>query len=234
LLHFAKNQASAQVTVLVKGDTLVEPDETFFVNLSSPSGATISDGQGQGTIVNDDAPPGSVTLVPDPCFPGKTALQVTGTINSDKIELTNDHGNVKVKLNGKNVGTFVFDGSILVYAGGGNDQVTLDHAIKNHTALVFGELLAEAHQPFSKLRTFEPMPQILINQNVGSKPPLDTLPKYQAALNSAERDLEGSGRILVRYSGTEDKVRVMVEGRDEAKIKKIAEELRETLQREIG
>jgi phosphoglucosamine mutase len=103
-----------------------------------------------------------------------------------------------------------------------------------HTALVFGELLAESHQPFSKLRTFDPMPQILLNQKVGSKPPLDSLPKYQAALNSAERDLEGSGRILVRYSGTEDKVRVMVEGRDEAQIKKIAEELRETLQREIG
>jgi phosphoglucosamine mutase len=103
-----------------------------------------------------------------------------------------------------------------------------------HTALVFGELLAESHQPFSKLRTFEPMPQILLNQKVGSKPPLDSLPKYQAALTTAERDLEGSGRILVRYSGTEDKVRVMVEGRDEAQIKKIAEELRETLQREIG
>jgi phosphoglucosamine mutase len=103
-----------------------------------------------------------------------------------------------------------------------------------HTALVFGELLAESHQPFSKLRTFEPMPQILLNQKVGSKPPLDSLPKYQAALSAAERDLEGSGRILVRYSGTEDKVRVMVEGRDEAQIKKIAEELRETLQQEIG
>jgi phosphoglucosamine mutase len=103
-----------------------------------------------------------------------------------------------------------------------------------HTALVFGELLAESHQPFSKLRTFEPMPQILVNQKVGSKPPLDSLPKYQAALSAAERDLEGSGRILVRYSGTEDKVRVMVEGRDEAQIKKIAEELRETLQQEIG
>ena len=103
-----------------------------------------------------------------------------------------------------------------------------------HTALVFGELLAASHQPFSKLRTFEPMPQILINQKVGSKPPLDSLPGYQAALTSAERDLEGSGRILVRYSGTEDKVRVMVEGRDEAQIRKIAEELRETLQREIG
>ncbi|HEY8182525.1 MAG TPA: phosphoglucosamine mutase [Thermoanaerobaculia bacterium] len=103
-----------------------------------------------------------------------------------------------------------------------------------HTALVFGELLAESRLPFSKLRTFEPMPQILINQKVGSKPPLDSLPKYQAALTSAERDLEGSGRILVRYSGTEDKVRVMVEGRDQAKIEKIAEELRDTLQREIG
>ena len=103
-----------------------------------------------------------------------------------------------------------------------------------HTAMVFGELLAESHQPFSKLRTFDPMPQILINQKVGSKPPLDSLPKYQAALTAAERDLEGSGRILVRYSGTEDKVRVMVEGRDEAQIKKIAEELRDTLKREIG
>jgi len=103
-----------------------------------------------------------------------------------------------------------------------------------HTALVFGELLAESRLPFSKLRTFEPMPQILINQKVGSKPPLESLPKYQAALTTAERDLEGSGRILVRYSGTEDKVRVMVEGRDQAKIKKIAEELRDTLQREIG
>jgi phosphoglucosamine mutase len=103
-----------------------------------------------------------------------------------------------------------------------------------HTALVFGELLAESRLPFSKLRTFDPMPQILINQKVGSKPPLESLPKYQAALTTAERDLEGSGRILVRYSGTEDKVRVMVEGRDQAKIKKIAEELRDTLQREIG
>src|SRR4029077_1448302 len=103
-----------------------------------------------------------------------------------------------------------------------------------HTALVFGELLTESHKPFSKLHTFDPMPQILLNQKVGSKPPLESLPKYQAALNSAERDLEGSGRILVRYSGTEAKVRVMVEGSDEAKIKRIAEELRETLQQEIG
>jgi len=103
-----------------------------------------------------------------------------------------------------------------------------------YTALMFGELLANSHQPFSKLRTFDPMPQVLLNQSVVAKPPLDSLPKYQNALTAAERDLEGSGRILVRYSGTENKVRVMVEGRDEAQIRKIAESLRDTLHDEIG
>ena len=44
------------MTVNVTGDTLLEPNETFFVNLSSPSGATLFDGQGLGTILNDDGP----------------------------------------------------------------------------------------------------------------------------------------------------------------------------------
>jgi phosphoglucosamine mutase len=103
-----------------------------------------------------------------------------------------------------------------------------------HTALVFGETLAEIGRPFSQLRTFEPMPQLLLNQKVSAKPPLDSLPRYQQALRSAERDLGGSGRILVRYSGTENLVRVMVEGEDGSAIRKIAESLRDTLRAEIG
>ncbi len=103
-----------------------------------------------------------------------------------------------------------------------------------HTALVLGELLAEAGQPFSKLHTFDAMPQILLNQQVESKPPLESLPKYQTALQSAQNELRGIGRILVRYSGTENKVRVMVEGPDERLIKGIAESLREILRQEIG
>jgi phosphoglucosamine mutase len=103
-----------------------------------------------------------------------------------------------------------------------------------HTALVLGELLAEAGRPFSKLHTFDAMPQILLNQQVGSKPPLESLPKYQAALRAAEADLAHGGRILVRYSGTENKVRVMVEGPDEKQTKRIAESLREILRQEIG
>jgi phosphoglucosamine mutase len=103
-----------------------------------------------------------------------------------------------------------------------------------HTALVFGELLAQAGRPFSQLRTFTPMPQLLLNEQVGAKPPLESLPQYQAALANAQSQLEGQGRILVRYSGTENKVRVMVEGPDEKLIMRIAESLREVLKSEIA
>jgi len=103
-----------------------------------------------------------------------------------------------------------------------------------HTALVFGELLAEESRPFSQLPTFVPMPQILLNKKVASKPPLDSLPRYNDELVRAKEDLAGRGRILVRYSGTENLVRVMVEGDDDALIRRIAERLAAVLVSEIG
>ncbi len=57
-LTFAPGETLQQVTVEVAGDTEVEPNETFFVDLSTPDGAEIVDGRGEGTILNDDeAPP---------------------------------------------------------------------------------------------------------------------------------------------------------------------------------
>jgi hypothetical protein len=53
-LTFAPGETSKSITVQVKGDSLPEPNETFFVNLSSPTNATIADGQGQGTILDDE------------------------------------------------------------------------------------------------------------------------------------------------------------------------------------
>ena len=55
-LTFNPGQVSKTLTVAVNGDTLVEGNETFFVNLSSAANATIADAQGQGTILNDDLP----------------------------------------------------------------------------------------------------------------------------------------------------------------------------------
>ncbi|MDP9192771.1 MAG: phosphoglucosamine mutase [Acidobacteriota bacterium] len=107
-----------------------------------------------------------------------------------------------------------------------------------HTALVFGHILGDLERktsrPFSQLHTFDPMPQLLLNERVASKPALDSLPRYQAALAVATKDLNGRGRILVRYSGTENLVRVMVEGEDDAQIRRIAAELRDVLKEEIA
>ncbi|HZN45804.1 MAG TPA: Calx-beta domain-containing protein [Nitrospiraceae bacterium] len=58
----AQNGTSTTVSVTVKGDTDSEPNETFFVNLSGVTGATVNDGQGLGTIMNDDAPAASADL----------------------------------------------------------------------------------------------------------------------------------------------------------------------------
>ena len=56
-LDFDPGETTQSVSVTVNGDMLDEVDETYFVNLSSPVNATIADGQGLGTITDDDAPP---------------------------------------------------------------------------------------------------------------------------------------------------------------------------------
>ena len=60
-LSFNPGQTSATLAVSVVGDTTFEPDETFLVNLSNPVGATILDGIGVGTILNDDKPLATAT-----------------------------------------------------------------------------------------------------------------------------------------------------------------------------
>ncbi len=63
VLTFTPGQTSKQVRVNVVGEGVVEANETFVVNLSAPSGATLADGQGRGTILNDDGPRLSITDV---------------------------------------------------------------------------------------------------------------------------------------------------------------------------
>src|SRR3989442_1314802 len=56
----AAGQSTYTFDVTVNGDTTIEPNETFLVNVTSVSGASIGDGQGMGTIINDDTPSLSV------------------------------------------------------------------------------------------------------------------------------------------------------------------------------
>jgi len=103
-----------------------------------------------------------------------------------------------------------------------------------HTALLLGAILAREDRPFSRIETFNPMPQILVNRKVGARPPLDSLPRYRQALQEEESRLASEERILVRYSGTETPVRVTTEGTDAEMIRVAAERLTTILSEEIG
>ncbi len=85
-------------------------------------------------------------------------------------------------------------------------------------------------RPLSELaRVMERTPQVLVNVKVDRKVPLDELADVRVLIQKVERDLGDDGRVLVRYSGTEAKARVMIEGPDEARIKDMAQGIADAL-----
>ncbi|MEL6177390.1 MAG: phosphoglucosamine mutase [Myxococcota bacterium] len=96
-------------------------------------------------------------------------------------------------------------------------------------------IMQSSGKPLSELtRVMQALPQTLINVNVTTKPPLDSLEGVQAAITEASRQLGDEGRVLVRYSGTENKARVMVEGRDPRQIQGCAEAIAGAFGQAIG
>ena len=93
--------------------------------------------------------------------------------------------------------------------------VFLDHQTTGDgmlTALKLLEVMETENKPLSKLKkVMTVFPQVLINVDVKSKPPLKTIPEVKAAIRQVEKELTGKGRVLVRYSGTQPQCRVMVE-----------------------
>ncbi|HTG14274.1 MAG TPA: phosphoglucosamine mutase [Blastocatellia bacterium] len=77
-------------------------------------------------------------------------------------------------------------------------------------------------------------PQVLVNVRVRTKPKLETLAGVKAEMDRLEGELEGRGRLLVRYSGTENLARVMIEGQDLASIKEQADHLARVIADAIG
>jgi len=72
-------------------------------------------------------------------------------------------------------------------------------------------------------------PQVLVNVKVREKRPIDADPALKAAMKDIEKRLEGEGRLLVRYSGTEPLMRIMIEGRDQSQIQAWADEIAEVV-----
>ena len=81
------------------------------------------------------------------------------------------------------------------------------------TALQVAATMKKEGKPLSKLaKIMKVFPQRLINVNVKSRPEIETAPEIMAAIREVERRLGDQGRVLVRYSGTQNMCRVMVEG----------------------
>jgi len=81
---------------------------------------------------------------------------------------------------------------------------------------------------------FERFPQVLVNVAVSEKRPIESLSEFSEQLRKIESEFGGRGRVLIRYSGTEPKARVMVEGEDEARVSEIAHDLADELRRALG
>ncbi len=111
--------------------------------------------------------------------------------------------------------------------------VFLDHATTGDgivAALRVLAIMAKEQKPLSELaQVMTRTPQVLINTSVEKKVPLDQLPDVQKMIVDIEKQLGDDGRVLVRYSGTESKVRVMIEGTDQARIQAWAQEVADAL-----
>lgn len=102
------------------------------------------------------------------------------------------------------------------------------------SALQILRLMVESGKPLSELRkVLHKYPQAQRAVAVKSKPPLDTVPEVRAAIIAAEQDLAPRGRVLVRYSGTEPKLRILLEGRDAALLEDHADRLAEAARRNL-
>jgi phosphoglucosamine mutase len=90
-------------------------------------------------------------------------------------------------------------------------------------------------KPLSELaRMMDIFPQKLINVDVKSKPDIDQVPRLVEAIKQIEEELGEEGRVLVRYSGTQNMCRVMVEGPSDAVTAKYCQQIADIVKSELG
>jgi phosphoglucosamine mutase len=101
------------------------------------------------------------------------------------------------------------------------------------TALQILRIMRQSGQPLSALRQcLKKSPQVQINLGVREKKPLREMPAVETTLHQARATLGARGRINFRYSGTEAKVRILLEGPDEPQLHQLGAQIAEAVRRE--
>ncbi|MDD6088844.1 MAG: phosphoglucosamine mutase [Desulfovibrionaceae bacterium] len=102
-------------------------------------------------------------------------------------------------------------------------------------ALQLLRIMCRKKSPLSQLAgLLQPYPQVLINVRVSQKPPIEECQSVMDAVRRVEKELDGRGRVLLRYSGTEPLCRVMVEGENAEHVKKLAEDLAKIVEKALS
>jgi phosphoglucosamine mutase len=103
------------------------------------------------------------------------------------------------------------------------------------TALVVLDLIARSGKSIDELTAdLKVFPQVIVNVKVREKKPLESIPAVVSVIRAAEEELKDSGRVVIRYSGTEALARVMIEAESEEAMQKHAEAIAEAIRAELG
>jgi phosphoglucosamine mutase len=125
-------------------------------------------------------------------------------------------------LGGEQSGHIIFSGRSTTGDGLLTALLLLD--IVHRSGRSLDELLAD-------LKTF---PQVIVNVKVREKRPLDAIPTVAAAIRDAESELADTGRVVIRYSGTEALARVMIEAESEPRMRHHADTIAAAIRSELG
>ncbi|BCG46878.1 Phosphoglucosamine mutase [Citrifermentans bremense] len=117
-------------------------------------------------------------------------------------------------------------------------MIFLDHNTTGDGVLSALQVLAimQRHQKrLSELAlVMEPLPQVLVNVRLAEKSDIMTVPEIAKMINEVEEKLKGEGRVLIRYSGTEPLLRIMLEGSDEGDIRCWANDIASIVEQKLG
>lgn len=103
------------------------------------------------------------------------------------------------------------------------------------TALNVLRIMADTGRELSELASaLVTYPQVLVNVRVKQRTDLKTVPEIAEAMQRVEQRLEGNGRLLVRYSGTEPLLRIMLEGKDDVEIRAWANEIADVVKEQLA
>ncbi len=103
------------------------------------------------------------------------------------------------------------------------------------TALLVLDIIHRAGKSLAELvQDLKTFPQVIVNVKVRERKPLDTIPPVAEAIRAAESELADSGRVVIRYSGTETLARVMIEAESELAMRTHAENIANAIRLEIG